>query len=229
MKAEFAVKVLKFSVLKEIEDAWRVSDYHALLEAMEYGDTSDLSDDDVREVCLMSLQDLDPDEAAKVVLTHRLSKQLNRGQIENVASEMADEKMWEEYADLALHEQMFYIGSLLYQAAPSRFPEPDAVRVELEVQAINKLAAEMLEQALHESLLVRLLADGMTETDILWRMFSEQLRGERFPEADKIVWIVTQTPRPEGGMNVTLISSGYWLDALRETKAYRSNAYPDST
>lgn len=228
MKPTFRVRVLSFSILQEIDGAWTAKDFAALLDEMDFGDASGMSDDEVREMCLLSLQDLKPEDAAALVLKQYLGSRLKEGQIRNLANEMLDEKMWEEYADMSLHEGMFNVGSLLYAALPRSFPEPDAVRVTVEVTAANDTARQLLASPLHESFLVRLLADGMEDDSTLHRLFDRQLDGKSFPEADTIVWIVRSAPSDGGTNKIEVISSGYWLDALRDTKSYDSSACPDS-
>ncbi len=227
VKNEFQVRVLRFQLLREIPGARSDSGFAALLEAMEFGDTAGLSGSDLRDMCIMSLQDLKPEEASALVLRCELSDRLKPGQIQNMANEMADEKLWEHYADMSLHERLFSVGSLLFAAFPQVFPEPDAVRLTLEVTAANDSARAALAKPLHESLLVRLLADGMDDRGALHRLFDKQLAGKSFPEADTIVWTVNTEATGKHALNVDVISSGYWLDALRNTKSYDSSAYAD--
>ncbi len=227
MKNKFHVRVLSFSILQEIEGARTADDFTTLLNAMEFDETSGMSEEELREVCVMSLQDLMPEEAAELVLKHDFGNRLKDGQIRNMASDMLDEKLWEQYADMSLHERMFNVGSLLYAAFPQSFPEPDAVRVTLEVAAANEVARETLAHPVNESLLVRLLADGMDDNSVLHRLFDKQLEGKDFPEADTIVWIVRIEPSDDHAGKIEVISSGYWLDSLRGTESYESAAYPD--
>ncbi|MEP4380859.1 MAG: hypothetical protein ABJ215_04510 [Alphaproteobacteria bacterium] len=229
MNGSFKVKVLSFSNILEIEDARAPRDFAALLEAMEYGDTSGLSDDELREMCVASLQDLPPVDAACLVLKHDMGDVLRDGQIRNLAGEMIDEKLWEEYADSALHERMFNAGSLLYAAFPQTFPEPDAVRVKIEVTASNSPARALLTASPDESFLVRLLADGMDRHAILHRLYDDELKGHSFPEAEEVIWIVRTETAGDGVLHIEVISSGYWLDALDETEAYESQAYADES
>ena len=227
MKSRFSVQVESFRTLKEIQGAWQPSDYDSLLKEMEFGDTSQVSEDELLDLCLMSLQDLKPSEAATLLLNYKLKDRLTRGQIQNSSHEMMDEKLWEEFADLSLHEQMFNIGSLLYKVSPKLFPEPDAAQVALLVEANNETAKEFFASSCPEALIVRLLADGMDDGAALHRMFDDQLAGQKFPEADKIVWIVeTESLSPEK-KRLKIISSGYWLDALQDAEHYVSSAYPD--
>ena len=149
------------------------------------------------------------------------------GQIQNIAHEMPEEKMWEEYADMELHELMFAVGSLLFQAFPRVFPEPDAVAVDLQVSAGNEAARALLRHPLSEAFVVRLLAAGMDDRAVLHRLFSEQLAGARFPEADTIVWIVQQQESDGTTAELSVISSGSWLDPLRDTRSYECTAFPD--
>jgi len=133
----------------------------------------------------------------------------------------------EEYADLSLHEGMFDVASVLYAAFPRVFPQPDAVHVTLEVTATNEAGQDILNGSLHESLLVRLLADGMDDSSVLHRVFEAQLERKSFPEADAIVWIVHVDSRSKSLVTIQITSSGYWLDPLRGTQSYDSSAYPD--
>ena len=121
MANSFSVQVLNFSNILEIDGARTPDNYAALLDALEYGDQTGMSDDEKREMCLMSLQDHKPAEAAYLVLKHDMADVLRDGQMRNAATEMLDEKLWEEYADSSLHERMFNAGSLLYAAFPGSF------------------------------------------------------------------------------------------------------------
>ena len=228
MANSFNVQVLSFSNILEIDGARTPDNYAALLDALEYGDQTGMSDDEKREMCLMSLQDHKPAEAAYLVLKHDMSDALRDGQMRNAATEMLDEKLWEEYAESSLHERMFNAGSLLYAAFPSSFPKPDAVRVVLSVAANDARSKTLLTPALNESFLVRLLADGMDDRAALHRLYHEELAGQSFPNASEVVWIVSTNPLNEDVMQVEVVSSGYWLDALIDTDSYDSSAYADT-
>jgi hypothetical protein len=227
LNAEFEVQIVRFSVLNEMQDAWLADDFVTLLELMEYDDIEEFDTDELREVCLMSLQDLGPRDAAALLLQYKLGDKLSKGEISEMSSEMLDEKLWEEDSDMTLHEQLFNVGSLLFAAFPTRFPESDAVCVALHITAGNELAEEVLSQPLSESFLVRLLADGMDQDAVLHRLFDEQLAGQSFPEADCIVWVVRTEAIDANTLKADIISSGYWLDSLRKTRSYRSGAYSD--
>lgn len=228
MENHFQVQVIGFSNIREIAGAWTTEDYKGLLDAMEYGDHSGMGDQDLREMCLMSLQDQEPEEAAYLVLKHVVGDVLREGQLRNMAIEMQDEKLWEEYVDPDFHERLFNVGSLLHAAMPGSFPEPDAVGVKLEVTTADVASRQLIRALPHELLLVRLLADGMDSHAVLHRLYGEQLKGTSFPNADDIVWIVRTEAVSEDVTAIEVISSGYWLDALGQTKSYQSKAYADT-
>ena len=227
MKTDFHIKVLDFRDLREIEGAWTPADFAALLDSMDFGETGAMSDAEMREMALLALQDLEPAEAAELVLTQHLGDRLKSGQIQNAANEMPEEKLWEEYADLSLHEGMFNVASILYAAFPRSFPQPDAVHVTLEVESTSDAGQDILASPINESFVVRLLADGMDDNSILHRLFEEQLKGQSFPEADNIVWIMHIDSSKSPAITIQVTSSGCWLDPLRGTKSYDSSAHID--
>lgn len=227
MKNSYQILLTSFSKLREIEGVWVSDGFAALLNAMEYGGQSEMSDEDLREMCVMSLQDLEPEEAAYLVLKQVIGGALREGQLRNMANEMLEEKLWEEYVDPEFHERLFNVGSLLYAAMPRVFPEPDAVRLKIEVAGVDAASSQLLTTSPDESFLVRLLADGMDDHAVLRRMYGEQLVGASFPNASEIVWIVQSEPVGDSALAFEVIGSGYWLDALARTKSYESTAFAD--
>jgi hypothetical protein len=227
MKPKYSVAVEGFRVIKEIQGSWTPEDYKSLLDLMEFDQSEETSPEDLKDLCLMSLQDLKAPEAAELVIKYRLGDSLNGGQIQNAAHEMLDEKLWEESADMILHERFFHVGSLLYQVSSGSFPLPDAVSVKLKIKALNDPAQEVLSQPIHESFVVRLVADGMEKDAALHRMFDESLASDHFPEADKIIWTIASAVDADGLVVLDLVSSGLWLDPLQGTESYESSAHPD--
>lgn len=227
MENIFSVHLREFSSLLEIDGAWALSDYSKLLDAMEFGDVAKIDDGELRDMCLMSIQDLEPEEAAFLVLEHVIGDSLRESQLRNMANEMLDEKLWEEYVDPSFHERLFNVGSLLYAAFPGVFPKPDAVRIVLDITSENAAALQRVSSSLDESFLIRLLADGMDGHSVLHRMYDDQLKGQSFPEADQVIWTARTVSFNDDTLKLELISSGYWLDPLEETRSYESKAYSD--
>ena len=137
MKNSFKVECLSFQTIQELPDSWDEQKYKGLLEVMEYSDISEIPSEELKEMCLMSLSDFDPDEAAKIVMEYVFKDKLTKGQIENLSNEMLDEKIWEEYADLSLHEEFFNVNQLLYEAYDGKFPRPNAVKFHINVTTVQ--------------------------------------------------------------------------------------------
>lgn len=226
MKTEFDVRVVTVDVLERLSESWQDSHFSQMLQEMDYGETSGMPSAELREMTLMSLQERAPAEAAEVVLKCRFGDRLRDGQVRNCSHEMLDEKLWEQYSEMSLHEDFFHAGSLLFEAFPREFPTPDAVRIQLEVQARNAAGNEILSHPVQEPFVVRLLSDGMSGAALLHRLFEDQLAGGPFPEAESILWIMHQEMLSKTTLRLEVVSSGYWLDPLNDVNTYISDT-PD--
>ena len=219
MKTTFNIELLKFSTIYELPNGWNSLNYKELLEAMDYGDASDLAENELKEMCLMSLSDNEPEEAAKIVLEYVFKDRFNAGQINNLSHEMLDESMWEEYADLAEHEEFFNVHQLLYQAYNGKFPYPEAVQFKIQITTKNKENLEIFDEN-SEPLIIRLLAQGMPENTIINRLFSENLKGGQFKEAKDIIWQLKKEKSTENSIVFEIVSSEYWFKDLKYVNGF---------
>lgn len=226
VKNKFVIERLSFETIREMEGARPHEDYVSLLAEMDFDETAGMGPEEIVEMCLMSLQDLKPEEAAALVLKHDMGDTLTPGQINNSAVEMLDEKLWEEYATISLHQRMFTAGGLLYRAFPRIFPKPDAVEVTIAVTAANDEARAELAEPVTDALVLRLLADGMNDHAILRRLFHDQLAGDRFDEAEHILWSYSAT-ESDSGVVIKAVSSGSFFDALEDAESWESTAHSD--
>ena len=228
MSHKYTVEVLKSEALTEIPGHWTTKDYDNLLDEMEYGDTSDLSDEETKGMALMSLSDLDKDEAAELLMNYVFTEEeMSEGQIQNASHEMEDEVLWEEYPEPLLHPKFFRIGSLLYTAFNGGFPKPDARRLKLKVNALKEDGISALSKP-GRAFTARLLAAGLGEHALLHRLYENELKGDRFPNAPGIIWSGKSTPAPDGSFELTIISSDYWLKDFRAGHSYEASAHPDA-
>ena len=219
MKSAFNIELLKFSTIYELPNGWTSLNYKELLEAMDYGDTSDIAEMELKEMCLMSLSDNDPEEAAKIVLEYVFKDRFNAGQIQNLSHEMLDESMWEEYADLAEHEEFFNVHQLLYQAYNGKFPYPEAVQFKIQITTKNKEELAILDEN-SEPLIIRLLAQGMPENTIINRLFTENMKGGQFKEAKDIIWQLKKEKSTEYSVVFEIVSSEYWFKDLKYVNGF---------
>jgi hypothetical protein len=219
MKIHFTVEPLKFETIEELPHAWNDGDYKKLLDTMEYGDTSDLSTQELKEMCLLSLADNEPDEAAKIVLKYVFGERLNPGQIDNLSHEMIDEKVWEEYAELSMHEEFFNATQLLYKAFNGKFPHPQGVRFTVKITSKEKIGVEIFEKDA-ETALIRLLVQGMPENTLINRLFDEELEGGYFKDAKDIIWQYTQETAEENSLVFEIITSTYWFQDFKYAESF---------
>jgi hypothetical protein len=79
VQALYDVDVIALNVVRDMPGTWTEADYLALLEALEVTGIDGLSEADLRDMALMALQDLDPEEAADAVLALKLKDAVSRG------------------------------------------------------------------------------------------------------------------------------------------------------
>lgn len=226
MKNLYKVERLNFKTIHELPNSWTNQDFINLLEIMDYGDISELAPEELKEMCLMSLTDNDPEDAAKIVLEYIFKDRLSKGQIENLSNEMLDEKMWEEYADLALHEDFFNANQLLYAAYNGKFPQPDAVKFQVRVTAVQKDGLLVFKD-FPEAPLIRLLVAGMPDNTLIYRLFEEQIDGEGFADAGDIIWQLKAESIGNEELVFDIISSNYWFYDFKYVGGFEANTHAD--
>ncbi|MGB6150834.1 MAG: hypothetical protein WBG48_02480 [Pricia sp.] len=221
MKLHYTIEPIKFETIDELPGAWNDDDYKQLLEGMEYGDASDLSSQELKEMCMLSLSDNEPDEAARAVLQHIFGERLNQGQIDNLSHEMETEKVWEEYAELSMHEEFFNATQLLYKAYNGKFPHPEAIRFKMKITSKEKIGMDIFDADVETSL-IRLLVQDMPDNTLIKRLFDEELKGGEFKDAKDIIWQYTHEAREENSQVFEIVSSTYWFDDLKYTETFEA-------
>ncbi|WP_215235475.1 hypothetical protein [Dyadobacter linearis] len=215
--SQIEAKVLSFEQVRELPDSWSGVDYVNLLITMDYDNPQEIKDGELKEMCMMSLTDFEPEEAAKIVLDYVIDGRLTEGQIENLSHEILTEKLWEEYPELSLHPDLFRATQLLYEAYNGKFPRGEAVHFQL---SITGEIAELGEQP--EAAIVRILAAGMSDRSLIHRLFTDQLEGGKFEEAKDILWKLETISRDEKSVTYDIVSSSYWLDEIKYADTYQA-------
>jgi hypothetical protein len=148
------------------------------------------------------------------VLGYIFKERLKKGQIDNLSNEMMEDNLWEEYADLAMHEEFFNVHQLLYKAFNGKFPLPEAVQFEVKITAMSAIDLTQFEKN-REAALIRLLIAGMPKNTILYRLFDEQIDGAEFKEAKDIIWQLSMEKPNEHEVLFNVISSSYWFHDIK--------------
>ena len=228
MNYKYQVDVLGLQELHEIPDAWNKRDFLNLLDQIEYEDAASIPDEELKEMTAMALSDLEPEEAAEAVLELRFAEKLNPGQRKNLSEELKDDRLWEEYAEIKFHEELFNVGCMLNWAFPKDFSEPDMVKIRLRVTSQNSDSATNLQQPT-ASFIARLLTDGMDEHNAIYRLFDESIASNSFPEAEDIIWKFEAGGFAETDQTneFTIYTSWNWVDELKGVKSFESTAFSD--
>lgn len=225
-KNKFAVEISSFTSIKEIPGSWKNSDYKALLEKMDYANPDEISDAELKEMCFMSITDYEPAEAAKLVLEYLIEDELTDGQIENLSHQMLTEKLWEENPKLDLHTRFFKATQLLFDAYNGKFPRTEAVQFQVKLTAENPESLSIFEEN-PEAPIVRILAQGMSDHNLVNRLFGDQLEGTNFEEAKNIIWELKTVDKKPNEITFDIVSSAYWLDDIKYADNYEATSHPD--
>ncbi len=221
---KFRIEVGEIEELSELPDSWHASDYVNILEELDYDGAASIAAYELRDMCLMSLQELAPPEAAEVLLKYKFGTELSDGQIRNYGIESQHERLWEQSADLEHHHRMFEVASLLNAVNENEFPTPDALRVSFLVHASDAATLDWFEDGTDRSQLVSMLSAGMDDSAILNRLFGEDIAAGKIPDADSIIWLVSVEPAEKNTCRLQITTSAYWLDGIRETEAFEWTA-----
>lgn len=209
MKSSVIISDLK--TVETIDNYWTNDDYIALLAEFNFPDASNSNPEELLEMLQIAITDFEPNEAAEILLNYKLGDRLNRGQIENISNELQTDKLAEEYPDISFHYPLFNINQLLYGAYNGKFPNTEAITFTINL----KLQAD-LDVKVTKEIVLKSLAAGLNDHNLLHRLFADQLKGEAaFDEAEDIIWILTDL----GNHNYRVTTSTYWISRDEFLKA----------
>jgi hypothetical protein len=225
---KYQVQVVAFEEIHEMPNAWKAEDYLGLLNHIEYDDADTIPPEELKDMTCLALSDLEVEEAAVKVLEFRLGEILNKGQRQNLAEELKEDRLWEEYSDIKLHEELFNVGCMLYWTFPKRFFTPDMVKIKVRVASLTKESKINLEKP-SSSFLTRILNDGMEKNNILGRLFGASLKSNNFPESEHIIWKFEESGflTDDNSNTFSIYTSLNWVLKLQGAQDYESNAYSD--
>ncbi len=219
MKPKFEIEIDQFKTIHKLPDSWSKQDLLDILEETGFDADDSNSESDLYEYISMAFADLEPTEAAEIVINQLFSKTLNKNQIKEVALEMQTENLWEEYGDMHLHEELFKATSLLYHAYNGKFPHPDAANFSLRINTLNHDAETVL-TTIDETLIARLLAKGMSEHAVIFRLFKHSIDTGNWTEAKDIIWQYTITNKTPKSVEIAITTAVYWVKELKNRENY---------
>ncbi|MBU0945542.1 MAG: hypothetical protein KJ804_02380 [Proteobacteria bacterium] len=228
MNKEFNVEILSLVKISAIENAWMADDYKALLSMMDIGEDElgGMSESELKEMCLMSLNDFEHHESAKFLLRHIFKDEITEGKIDQLSHQMVENKLWEEHADSAYHRSLFNAYELLREAYNGIFKEPTGVKFTIKITSNIKDSFDIFDSSLH-AVIVRLLSNGLAEDAILTRLYEEQISGKNFSDAKNILWILKEISITETERQYEITSSDLWFGELEEGMSFEATAHAD--
>lgn len=201
---KYKVNLLNVDTIDEIDGKWTHDDYVELLEVFEYGDAGDATDSDLKELLYMAISDFEPQEAASLILTHKLGSELNEGQIEQISNDMLKENVAEHYSDISFHSRLFDINVFLYKAYNGKFPHAKASVIKIKIEPHHKS-----DIVIDEAIVIKCLAPMIDDHAVLKRLYKNQITGEEeFDEATDLIWYL----KPLGNDEYEIITSDYWIN-----------------
>ena len=219
MKPKFEIEVKSYSTIHALPNSWSKEDLVKILELADFEAEKDSSEADLYDYISMAFDELEPEEAATIVVTYVLGQKLNENQIKEIAQEMQEENLWEEYGDMSLHEDLFKITSLLYKAYNGKFPHPDAADVIIQINALNH-DAETLLPNVDEVLISRCISKGMSEHAVINRLFHDNVESGQWKEAKDIIWQFNTSELAQKSIKIEFTTGVYWVKELRGAENY---------
>ena len=197
------IQINDLKTFDEIEGSWSQNDYVNLLELLNFPDAKSAKPQELRELLFMAINDFEPNEAATIVLSYKLSDFLNEGQIDQLSHEMQNDKVSEEYPEISLHYGLFNVNQLLYKAYNGKFPSAKATQLDFSLTISDGEEVEITKE-----IVVKALCNGFSDSNIIKRLFESQLNGEvEFPGAEHILWEL----KDHKNGTFSCITSEYWI------------------
>jgi hypothetical protein len=201
---KFSIKIESITTVEEIANYWQNQDYINLLEKLNFPDANAVKAENLREMLHMAITDFEPNKAAEIVLTYKLSEKLNEGQIAQISNDMLLDKVSEEYPEIDLQYDLFNINQLLFKAFNGKFPNTKATVVEF-----SMISKDAYDEEITKEIVLKSFNNGISESNIIRRLFEEQMTtNQEFKEAEAVLWELNKKDEN----NFTLITSKYWLN-----------------
>jgi hypothetical protein len=200
---KFNIIIKNIATVEEIANYWQNQDYIDLLERFNFPDANTVKPENLREMLHMAITDFEPNEAAAMVLTYKLSERLNEGQIAQISNDMLLDKVSEEYPDIDLHYDLFNINQLMFKAFNGKFPNAKATIVDF-----SMISKDDYDKEITKEIVLKSFNNGISDRNLIKRLFEEQMTTDQeFEEAEAILWKLNK----KDVTNFILITSEYWL------------------
>ena len=187
MAANYEVKIVSVSEVHTLPGIWSPAELRQILVMAEFEDAARVEDSELLDMVLMVLQDLGNQLAGELVLEAVFGDSMRPGVRQNLVDDLQQDEPWADYANVAQQRGIFIAVVLLQQAFPNRYDTPEALLLRFDVRATSGTGAAEIDAA-QPAWMVRLLACGMSETDVLPRLYETELATGPFTDAQGMIW-----------------------------------------
>jgi hypothetical protein len=189
------------ATLTEIPNYWKKEDYLELVKRFDVSVSDSISEEECIEYLAMAVSDVNPTQAAQILLHYKLHESLTEHQIAQISNDMLIDKISEEYPEISLHYDLYSVNQLLYKLYNGTFPNAKAIAIEITAEIENYTAILTKEE------LLKYLMEMVSDRSIIKRLFAEKLTHEStFEEADSIIWKLEKNQD-----TYTVYTSEYWI------------------
>jgi hypothetical protein len=201
---ELNVEILKLKQTHNLNNYWTIEDYRAILILCDIDDANDLSEQDTLDMVAMAFSDLKPNEAAEIVLGYKFGEQLNENQIKQIAHDMLEDDLSQEYADISFHYDFFQINQFLYRMYNGKFINSSASIIEISLT--NPKGGEV---SFSKFELLQIMAKSLSDKSVILRLYGDQITaGKNEALLEHIIW---QNWTTDQG-TIMIATSEYLLD-----------------
>lgn len=158
---KFNITIKNVATVEEISNYWQNQDYINLLEQFDFPDANTVKPENLMEMLQMAITDFEPNEAAGIVLTYKLSERLNEGQIAQISNDMLLDKVCEEYPEIDLHYDLFNITK--------------ATVVDFSLISKGGYDTEITKEIVLKS-----FNNGISASNLIKRLFAEQMSTDHY-------------------------------------------------
>ncbi|MCM8539155.1 MAG: hypothetical protein NE328_02700 [Lentisphaeraceae bacterium] len=217
MKYEYNITEIEYEEKENLPGAWKADDFRALLKEIDFDDYDTVAESDLLEMLVMALDDMGIEDAGEAVFSFIMGDKMSKGQIQNSIHKLEDENLWENYAEIELHSKMFEVAWMINKVFGGTYKKPICINLKMIVLG-SKEALDSLSSKLDKGNFLRLLSSGMGEHFVINRLYEEQLKKDRFPDAEGIVWQLNSELKGDS-IIIEAISSDFWFDDLEEVES----------
>lgn len=228
----YEVTIQSVEEVHSLPGIWTNESLRQLLINADMDDIGQVEDAELLDIAIMALQDLGNQQAGELALDSVFGDAMRPGVRQNLVDDLQEDKPWEEFAVVAQQKGLFIAVVLLQKVFPNRYAVPDALRFRFTIRALSSAAFTDM-NAPDPAWLMRLLSQGMSDSDVLNRLYEEELKAGPFEDAAGMIWHFTELDDEGGGKDgqeqgrsrtFEVIAPHVWLKPLKKGMVFNASA-----